>query len=127
MEGVEHDPKAAAGSEYFLGRIARIEGRFDSAAEHLSKSIQRMPAFSEPHTEMARLFLDQGKLDEARAELSRALALDPESFQANAQLLALYQRTHDSRKDQQSELLKKLDQERSKRAELMLRSIEIRP
>ena len=127
MQPLERDPKAAAGAEYFLGRIARIEGHVEIAEDHLRKSIARMPNFSEAHTEMARVWLGQGKLEEARAELNRALALDPRSFQANAQLLALYQRTHDARKDQQSELLKNLDEERSKRAELMLRSIEIRP
>ena len=48
-------------------------------------------------------------------------------FSANEQLLALYKRTHDSRAAEQAQLLKKLDEDRSKRAELMLRTIEFRP
>jgi hypothetical protein len=39
----------------------------------------------------------------------------------------LYKRTHDPRAEKQAELLKKLDEDRSKRAELMLRTIEVRP
>jgi hypothetical protein len=42
-------------------------------------------------------------------------------------LLVLYKRTHDARAVKQSELLKKLDEDRSKRAELMLRTIEVKP
>jgi hypothetical protein len=64
---------------------------------------------------------------EAQEELDRALKLDPTSFQANERLLVLYRRTHDPRADTQAAVLKKLDQERSKRADLMLRTIEVRP
>jgi hypothetical protein len=55
------------------------------------------------------------------------LQLKPESFQANEQLLILYKRTGDARAVAQAEALKKLDEERSKRADLMLRTIEMRP
>jgi tetratricopeptide (TPR) repeat protein len=127
MHAVESDPKTAGGAEYFLGRIARLEDDLDDAARRLHKSIELMPSFSESHTELARVFLDQGNLEESRAELDRALRLDPASFQGNAQLLVLYKRTHDPRAKKQAELLKKLDEDRSKRAELMLRTIDVRP
>jgi hypothetical protein len=42
-------------------------------------------------------------------------------------LLAVYQKTHDSRAEKQSERLRKLDETRSKRQELMFRSIEVKP
>jgi len=76
---------------------------------------------------LARIRLRQGLTGQARAALDRALSLDANSFQANATLLALYQRTHDPRAEEQSERLRKLDADRSARQELMLRTIELRP
>jgi len=66
-------------------------------------------------------------IDQARAALDRALSLDANSFQANSTLLALYQRTHDARAEEQAARLRKLDADRSARQELMLRTIEVRP
>ncbi|MFL6354926.1 MAG: tetratricopeptide repeat protein [Bryobacteraceae bacterium] len=127
MQRSANDPKVAAGAEYFLGRMARLEGDVKGAAEHLHRSIELMPSFSESHTELARLSMLEGNLEEARTELDRALRLDPSSFQGNNELLVLYRRTRDPRAEKQAELLKKLDEDRSKRAELMLRTIEVRP
>jgi tetratricopeptide (TPR) repeat protein len=127
MRRVASDRKIGAGAEYFLGRMARLEGELEDAARHLRKSIELKASFSEPHTELARVCMLEGNLDEARAELDRALRLDPRSFQGNNELLVLYKRTHDPRAEKQAELLKKLDEDRSKRAELMLRTIEVRP
>ena len=127
MQGIENNPKTAAGAEYFLGRIARLDGNLDDAARRLRKSIELMPSFSEAHTELGRVLMLERKLEEAHSELDRAVQLDPTSFQANEQLLALYRRMHDPRAEKQAEVLKKLDEERSRRAELMLRSVEVRP
>ena len=127
MELVEHNPSTAGGAEYFLGRIARLEDQFDASEQHLKSSIQLLPDFAESHTELARVYLRQNNLDAANAELKKALALDPQSFPANEQLLVISRRTHDARSDAQAVLLQKLDEDRSKRAELMLRTIEIRP
>jgi tetratricopeptide (TPR) repeat protein len=127
MQRVAKDPKVGAGAEYFLGRIARLQGELEEATRHLHKSVELMPSFSESHTELARIWMLQGNLEGARAELDRALQLDPRSFQGNNELLVLYRRTHDPRAAKQAELLKKLDEDRSKRAELMLRTIEVRP
>lgn len=127
MQVVVSSPETSGGAEYFLGRIAHLQGQPQEAEQHLRKSIELVPTFSESHTELARALLLEGRAEEAHSELDRAIALDPKSFQANAQLLALYQRTHDARAKQQAEVLKQLDEERSKRAELMLRTIEVRP
>ena len=123
----ETDPDMAGASEYYLGRIARLEGELGEAERRLRKSVELLPGFSETHMELARLSLLKGNMEAARAELEWALQLAPESFQANWQLLVLYKRTHDARAVKQSELLKKLDEDRSKRAELMLRTIEVKP
>jgi tetratricopeptide (TPR) repeat protein len=117
----------AAGADYFLGRIARIEGDMSGAVRLLRKSIVLSPDFAPAYTELARVWIAQNKLIDAERELNKALRLDNDNFMANEQLLAVYRRTKDPRAAQQSERLKKLDEERSKRAELMLRSVEFKP
>ena len=126
MLSLENGSKAAE-AECFLGRIARLEGRPDEALRRLQKSVKLMPSLAESHTELARVYLLGGELEKVDSELGRALKLDPQSFQANSQLLVLYKRTHDPRAAQQKQLLAKLDEERSRRAELMLRTVEFRP
>jgi tetratricopeptide (TPR) repeat protein len=127
MESIHNDPKTSAGAEYFLGRIARIEEKLDEAVTHLERSIALLPAFAESRAELGRVRLRQGLVERARADLNRALSIDPDSFQANANLLALYQRTHDARAAEQAERLQRLDAQRAARQELMLRTIEVKP
>ena len=127
MQGISKDPKTEAGAAYFLGRVARIEENLDEAAALFDRCIRLMPSFAEAYTELARVRLRQDRVDDAKAAIDRALSLDPKSFQANSALLAMYQKTHDSRAEEQSARLQKLDEARSKRQELMFRSIEVRP
>jgi Flp pilus assembly protein TadD len=127
LQSVENNASFGGGAEFFLGRMARLDGDLEAAARYQAKAIAKLPRFAEPHTEMARVRMLEGKLDDAGAELKRALALNPQSFQANEQLLVLYKKTHDERASGQAEMVKKLDEERSKREDLMLRGVEIRP
>jgi len=127
MERVKGEAETAGAAEYFLGRIARQEGDPAAAVRHLQKSAALAPTYSESHTELGRLAIEEGDLKKAEAELELAIRLDASSFQAHTQLLKLYRRTHDARAGAQAERLKRLDEERSKRAELMLRTIEVRP
>jgi Flp pilus assembly protein TadD len=127
MLSVENNPKLAGGAAYFLGRIARRENDAESAERYLRKAIKLMPGYAEPHTELARVCLLKDDLAGTRTELDRALQLDPRSFQANTQLLVLYKRMHDPLAGKQAELVKQLDEDRSRHAELMLRTIELRP
>jgi tetratricopeptide (TPR) repeat protein len=119
------DAKPAA--EYYLGRMARLEGDLTEATQRLRTALALRPKFSEPHTELARIALLKDDMGEAATQLRQALQISPDSFQANEQLLVLYKRTHDARAGAQAEALKNLDEERSKRAELMLRTLEMRP
>ncbi len=121
------DVKTEAGAEFFLGRIARIENNLDEAASHLELTTKLSPSFAEGYAELARVYLQQDHLEGAKAALDRAISLEPDSFQANAALVLLYQRTHDPRLAEQGARLRKLDAARSKRQELMLRTIEVRP
>jgi tetratricopeptide (TPR) repeat protein len=127
MLGLSKDPKAEAGATYFLGRVARVEGNYDEALAYIERSIKLLPSFAENYTELGRIRMRQDQVDAARKAIEHALALDPESFQANTALLALYQRTHDPRAQEQAVRLRNLDDQRSKRLELMLRSIELKP
>jgi tetratricopeptide (TPR) repeat protein len=126
MKSVQNSDKAA-GADYFLGRIARMEGDLGEAEALLHESISAMPDFAPSHTELARVWMAQNKVPDAEKELDRAIQIDRNNFLANEQLLIIYKRRHDPRAQQQSELLKKLDEERSKRADLMLRTIEFKP
>jgi Flp pilus assembly protein TadD len=127
MQIAVKDPKTEAGAEFFLGRIARTEENLNDAASHLERSIQLSPSFAEGYVELARVRLQQERMEDAKTALARAISLDPDSFQANAALVLLYQKTHDPRLAEQGARLRKLDAARSKRQELMLRSIEVRP
>jgi tetratricopeptide (TPR) repeat protein len=127
MLGLSKDPKAEAGAAYFLGRVARVEGNYDEALTYIERSIKLLPSFAENYTELGRIRMRQDQLEAARAAIEQALKLDSESFQANTALLALYQRTHDPRAQEQAVRLRNLDEKRSKRLELMLRSIEMKP
>ena len=127
MLGVSNDPKTAGGAAYFLGRMARLEDNLDQAEVFLNRCISLLPKFAEAHTELARVRLRQDRMDDAQAAVSRALSLDPDSFQANNTQLIIYERTHNPRAGEQKARLHKLDEERGKRQELMLRSIEVKP
>lgn len=127
MLAVSKDPKTAAGAAYFLGRVARINESFEEAAALLNRAISLSPGFAQAWAELAHVRLEQDRLEEARLTIERALALNPESFQANSTLLAVYRRTHDPRAGEQAERLRGLDEAREKSMELMLRSIEVKP
>jgi tetratricopeptide (TPR) repeat protein len=127
MLAIAKDPKTAAGAAYFLGRVARIEENYDEAASELQQAITLMPSFAPAYTELAHTRLRQDRFEDARQAIKRALDLDHDSFQANSVLLALYQRTHDSRTEDQAAHLRMLDAQRSKKRDLMLRTIEMRP
>jgi tetratricopeptide (TPR) repeat protein len=127
MLGIVQNPNTQAGAAYFLGRVESAEGNYDQALAYLEKAIKLLPSFAEGYTELARVRLRQGRLEAAHTAIGRALELDPDSYQANSTLLAFYQRTHDPRAEQQAARLQSLDAERSRKLDLMLRSIEMRP
>jgi tetratricopeptide (TPR) repeat protein len=127
MLGLSKNPKTEAGATYFLGRVARVEGDYDEALAYIDRSLKLLPSFAESYTELGRIRMRQDRVEAARAAIEHALKLDPDSFQANTALLALYQRTHDPRAQEQAVRLRNLDDKRSKRIELMFRSIELKP
>ena len=131
VRGIIDDSDTGGAAAYLLGRVERISENFDEAATALDRAIRRMPSFAPAYTELARVRLEQGRLDDTRAAIGRAIALDPHDFQANSTLLKLYSRTKDPRLQEQYALVRKLDAARNeKEAELerlMLRGIEVKP
>ena len=121
------DPKTEAGASYYLGQIARMQENYGEALRYVERAITLAPSFGEAYTELARIRIGQNQLAEARTAVERALRLDPDSFQANSVLLNILQLTHDPGAEQQAAHLRTLDAERSRRRELLMRTIEVRP
>jgi tetratricopeptide (TPR) repeat protein len=127
MLGIAKGAKTEAGAAYFLGRVARVEENFDEARAELNRAIKLLPAFGEAHTELARVYLALGELAAARAAVDHAISLDSDNYQANQVLLAILERSHDSGAEKQAARLETLDAERSRRRELLRRTIEVKP
>src|SRR5260370_29611154 len=49
MEGLRTTATTAAGAEYFLGRIARLDEKLAAAANDIQKSIHLLPSFAESY------------------------------------------------------------------------------
>ncbi|HVJ90947.1 MAG TPA: tetratricopeptide repeat protein [Labilithrix sp.] len=62
-----------------MGRVAALlaTGKRDEARAAATAELARTPEPAWARVELARCFFDEGKADEGRAELDRALALDP--------------------------------------------------
>jgi tetratricopeptide (TPR) repeat protein len=127
ISGVAKDPKTEASAAYYLGRVARVEENYDEALANLNRAVKLLPAFGEAYTELARVYMAQDKFADARTAIDRALALDADDFQANSVMMALMRRTGDSGAEKQAARLRTLDAERSRRRELLFRTIEVKP
>lgn len=122
-----HSAETRAGAEYFLGRIAKVDGDWASAAQHFQRSIEGAPNYSEAHAELGLARMHTGDLSGARAELDQALRLNPSSYLTNANVLAFYQRTRDPRLEAQKQKMAELETKRFEKQELMLRTIQASP
>jgi tetratricopeptide (TPR) repeat protein len=126
MNSVAHNKETTAGAEYFLGRIAKTESDWDKASAHFQRSIEADTNYADSHAELGLARMHLNDMAGARTELNRALELNPNSYIANGNLLALFQRTKDPLAKSQEEKLRALDSTRSEKQELMLRAIKIR-
>jgi hypothetical protein len=59
--------------------------------------------------------------------ITRAVELEPDSFQANMHLLRLFQAAHDPRADAQKARFDEISKKRSEREASLMRTIEVRP
>ena len=127
LEDVAKTPQTAAAAHYFLGRVANDQGRFTGAIDELQQAVTAQPKFAEAYAELGLVYLKQNLYPQAEKSLRQAIALDPDTYAANLNLMLLYQRTKDPRASEQVE---KFERVRAKRAELakeFLWSIVVKP
>jgi tetratricopeptide (TPR) repeat protein len=119
-------PATAAEAHYYLGRIARQEGRIDEATKQLKESLRLNPDKANVLAELGLIALAQHNNTEATAYLSRAVQLDPDNYVSNYGLLLLYARTNDQRRQQQTKRFEEIMDQKDARDLAMNRSLEIR-
>ncbi len=127
MQAVTGSPEASGGAHYYLGRIAKIDQDLETASGHLQKAVRLLPDFADAHAELGLVYTRQNDYGSASRELQRALDLDANNYLANTNLLILYSRTKDDRTAAQTVRVKQLQNEREKRLDLLMRTIEVRP
>jgi Flp pilus assembly protein TadD len=119
-------PATAAEAHYYLGRIARQEGRVSEAASELKESLRLLPKQASVLSELGQIAVAEGNNAEASVYLDRALQLDPDNYGGNYGLLLLYARTNDPRRDQQAKRFEEIKGKKDARDLEMVRSLEIR-
>jgi len=120
-------PQAAAGANYFLGRIAKLEGNREEAYRLIQLSLKANPDFADALVELGQLEMREKNYAAAQKALERAVELEPDSFQGNMHLLRLYQAAGDSRVEAQLERFNEISKKRTEKEASLLRTIEVRP
>jgi Flp pilus assembly protein TadD len=119
-------PATAAEAHYYLGRIARREGRVSEATNELKESLRLLPNQASVLAELGQIAMTQGNNSEALAYLDRAIQLDPDNYGGNYGLLLLYARTNDPRREQQAKRFEEIKGKSDVHDMEMMRSLEIR-
>jgi len=87
--GPDTDPRQVTSLLHNLALCEHRLGRLDEAESLLRRVLDRDSTFARAHANLGRLLADRGRIPEARAELERALALDPELGTARRALAQL--------------------------------------
>jgi tetratricopeptide (TPR) repeat protein len=119
----QHDTAAVA--HFFLARIANQRGDYSKAFQELHEALATRPEYADAYAEEGIIYLKQRNYAAAEKALTRALAIDPDHYVANLNLMSLYQRTGDQRAAKQARRFEEIKKKRSEEAKLALRSIEI--
>jgi tetratricopeptide (TPR) repeat protein len=69
-----------------LGNEAERNGELEAAAAHFARALELRPSLAEVRVNLARVRHGQGRPEDAREELERALAAEPELVEAHADL-----------------------------------------
>ena len=86
------DPRSA-GSEYYLGELARRADQLPEAIRHFQAAVKLNPAFAEAFYGLGRALLDSGKAADAVAPLETGAKLAPDNPTVHFALATAYQRT----------------------------------
>lgn len=124
QEATEHRETAAA-AHFFLGRIANQKGRPAEALLELQRALAIKANYADPYAEEGIIYMKQKDYTAAEKALLNALAIEPDHYAANLNLMMLYQRTADARAGEQAQRFEEVKKKRAETAKLSLRSIEI--
>ncbi len=94
-KALQNDPKEAGGYNG-LGKIHYLKTTssnqnvrqarqqyLDRAIQEFMTAIRLQPGYTEAHLNLARVYLDQGRIEEAKEHLATAMTLDPDNSDAN--------------------------------------------
>lgn len=121
------DKTTAAGANYFLGRIAKDEGKWPEAVQYLDAATRDDPSYADAYAALGSVYLNQKQYGQAEAALLHALKIEPSNYLANLNLTILYQRTKDTRAAAQAKRFAAVQSQREERAKLFLRTIRVVP
>jgi len=127
FESVAARSETRVGANLYLGRLAFREGNLTEAEDRLRKAVVSDPSSPEPYAELALVHIRRKEYALAESNLARAFKIAPEDYRTNLNLLMLYERTKDSRAEQQAHRVEQLQKAGEERERLLLRSLEIRP
>jgi len=122
-----NDPQTAAGAHYYLARIARQRQDLETAQREIDAALKTNPSHADGWAERGLILTRQGDYPGAEAALQKALALDPDNYDATLNLAALFGRTRDPRRTAQEARLQALVARREIRAQEFLRLVEAVP
>jgi tetratricopeptide (TPR) repeat protein len=124
---IAHDSQTAATADFYLGRIANRQGRYPEAIRLLKLALQARPDFADAYAELGLIQMKRREYALAQQALEKALKLNPDGYSANLNLMILYQRTKNSKAEEQAKRFGQIKDEWAKRAMEFMRSIEVRP
>ena len=127
LESAAARPETRAGANLYLGRLAFREGNLTEAEDRLRKAVQANSSSPEPYAELALIQIRREEFALAEKNLKTAVAIAPDHYRTNLNLLMLYQRTKDPRATEQAERVALLQKAGEERERMLLRSLEIRP
>jgi tetratricopeptide (TPR) repeat protein len=95
-EGLRHHPDDARLRTWYGEGLMKLRRRWSDAEEQLRQAIALPDSGAHPHYVLGLVYLETGRLDQARAELETAVELDPEAARAWYQLANVHGRLGDS-------------------------------
>jgi tetratricopeptide (TPR) repeat protein len=121
------DARTSAGAHYYLARIARQQHDLEAAWREIDAALRANPRHADGWAERGLIATRRRDYAGAEAALQKALALDPDNYQATLHLAALYGRTRDPRRAAQEARLQTLVARRETRAQEFLRLVQVVP
>jgi tetratricopeptide (TPR) repeat protein len=119
--------ETAPTAHYYLGRIARVRDEPDKAIEELKVALSSDPKNPDVLAELGQCHLMKRDYNAAEEDLQRALAINPDHYAANFNLMTLYTRTGDPRKEALAKHFEELKSRVWSENQEFMRMLEVRP